>query len=240
MPNHVSNRIKMKGIRNLPLFSVDKYGSEHFDFNKMIPMPESLDVTSGSVETLAIMTALKAIEKPIARNYIAIKFKEVFWNDLEERIEKHLLSEHNEENTREELIELGLKYLRNAALYGSTSWYDWCRKNWGTKWNTYSFETISEDEIEFQTAWSAPIPVIEKLAEMYPDIEIEHYWADEDMGNNSGYCYYYNGEISGGYDETDQEAYEHYVMCWGETSCLYKDEDGDWQRRNCEDCTGCD
>lgn len=240
MPNHVSNRIKMKGIRNLPLFSVDEEGSEYFDFNKLILMPDSLILTSGSSETLAISVALERIRKGLGRTGVKVEVGGLYHRDLDERVKGYLESSYNKENTEEELVELGIKYLRNAALYGCTSWYDWSIKNWGTKWNAYSYVAISEDEIEFQTAWSAPIPVIEKLAEMYPDVEIEHYWADEDMGNNSGYCYYHNGEISGGYDETDQEAYEHYVMCWGEKNCLYKDEDGNWHRRNCEDCIGCD
>lgn len=33
----------------------------------------------------------------------------------------------------------------------------------------------------FQTAWSAPHPVLEKLTEMFPEIELEHEWADEDI-----------------------------------------------------------
>lgn len=239
MPNHVKNIIKMKGIKNLPLFSMDDDGYESFDFNKLIPMPESLQLTSGSCESLAIAVALERIRKGLGRSGVKVEVGSYLHNDLEERVKSYLESEYNKENTEEELVELGMKYLTNAALYGATSWYDWSVKNWGTKWNAYYSSIISEDEIEFQTAWSAPTPILEKLGEMYPDIEIEHYWADEDMGNNSGYCWYHKGETSGGYDETDEEAYEHYVMCWGETNCLYKDEEGNWQRRSCEDCDGC-
>lgn len=240
MPNHVKNIIKMKGITKLPLFSKDEEGKDYFDFNKLIPMPESLNLSSGSSETVAIMATLDAIRKSLGRSNVAMQFKGLFNNDLEERIKTHLESDWNKENTREELIELGLKYISNAALYGSTSWYDWCIRRWGTKWNAYGYEEISEDEISFETAWNMPGPVIEKLADMYPDIEIEHWWADEDMGSNSGYCYYHKEVSSGGYDETDQEAYENYVRCWGNTNCLYKDEEGNWQRRNCENCSGCD
>ena len=38
------------------------------------------------------------------------------------------------------------------------------------------------DALNFLTAWSAPHPVMEKLAEMFPDVGIEHEWADEDIG----------------------------------------------------------
>lgn len=48
MPNHVKNVVKMKGITNLPLF-VEENGKKCFDFNKIILMPESLNIESGSM-----------------------------------------------------------------------------------------------------------------------------------------------------------------------------------------------
>ena len=61
--------------------------------------------------------------------------------------------------------------------------------------NTES-ERLSEENarISFQTAWSAPHPVIEKMAEMFPDVQIMHRWADEDIGRNVGEREYRNGE----------------------------------------------
>lgn len=47
MPNYVSNTIYMDGIADLPLFT-EKDGVKAFDFNKIIPMPESLDIEDGS------------------------------------------------------------------------------------------------------------------------------------------------------------------------------------------------
>lgn len=50
------------------------------------------------------------------------------------------------------------------------------------------------------------------------------------------------GEIvEGDYCDTcSNEAYETYMECWGESECLYKDDEGLWQRRSCEECHGCD
>lgn len=236
MPNHVSNILKMKGIAKLPLFGEreNKYcegGIErYFDFNKMIPMPESLEVESGSTEDIAIEAVLRKLSKHrfLGKNYCSMDD-----DDYKKRVENHGKSE-------DELAELGLQYISNKIKYGATTWYDWCCNNWGTKWNAYELEIIDDDTIMFQTAWSSPEPVIEKLAEMYPDAHIEHWWADEDMGRNCGYREYGNGCWHGDYDDADsQEAYEHYIKCWGETNCLYQDEDGNWQRHTCEDCHGC-
>ena len=81
-----------------------------------------------------------------------------------------------------------------------------------------------------------------KLSEMYPEATIEHWWADEDMGSNDGYRVYRGGEIvEGDYCDTcSNEAYETYMECCGESECLYKDDEGLWQRRSCEECHGCD
>lgn len=65
MPNHVRNIVKMKGITALPLFTEkEDYDGKMvpaFDFNKIIPMPESLNVESGSVEDTAIEVAMRRI-----------------------------------------------------------------------------------------------------------------------------------------------------------------------------------
>ena len=63
MPNHVRNIVKMKGITTLRLFteSVTSRGNEWaFDFNRIIPMPGSLKLKAGSMEDLAIETALRS------------------------------------------------------------------------------------------------------------------------------------------------------------------------------------
>ena len=58
--------------------------------------------------------------------------------------------------------------------YGSDNWYDWSRENWGTKWNAcrtqINFDCGEELEIEFETAWDTPRPIIQKIREMFPKL----------------------------------------------------------------------
>ena len=75
---------------------------------------------------------------------------------------------------------------------------------------------------------------------MYPDLTIEHWWADEDCGNNSGYMLYENGNVYGDYDEQgSSDAYEHYDFCWGGSNCIYQDDEGNYHKHDCDTCTGC-
>lgn len=99
-----------------------------FDFNKIIPMPSSLMISS----------------PPQEKDMIIAK--------------------------------------ENLEKYGYTDWYDWCKANWGTKWPASDI-LISKEKINniykitFNTAWSPPFPIIEKLGQMYPDLLfIFHYF----------------------------------------------------------------
>ena len=50
-----------------------------------------------------------------------------------------------------------------------------------------------------------------------------------------------DGEIMcGDYDDPwSSEAYEHYNFCWGESDCIYVDENGDYRKRECDTCRLC-
>lgn len=228
MQNHVRNVIKMQGITELPLFTTCDDGTKAFDFNKLIPMPKSLELEAGSLEDVAIEAALRKLGKGTTMS--------------DERYAER--RKHYAKATDEELEKLGLQYISNSILYGHTTWYHWCIENWDTKWNAYDNKTVNNGCIKFSTAWSSPEKVIEKLAEKYPEAKIEHWWADEDTGSNTGYKAYENGretENSVGYfNNGSQEALNCYKFCWGKMpACFHKTADGQWTRHDCEGCTGC-
>ena len=107
---------------------------------------------------------------------------------------------------------------RERELYGKNNWYDWSVQNWGTKWNAYSFSRDG-NTIGFQTAWSAPHPILTELTGMFPGVYITHEWADEDIGQNCGTREYLNGEIVGEIiPENHREALEYAFEVWGYTA----------------------
>lgn len=54
--------------------------------------------------------------------------------------------------------------------------YEWCIKNWGTKWGTYEGQGVNRGprsaNLSFQSAWSPPHPVLDRLAALYPELSI--------------------------------------------------------------------
>lgn len=234
MPNHIRNVVKMKGIANLPLYTEEKdlMSGEmmwDFDFNKIIPMPEDLDLTESSIFDLAIeavVRKLNAAKRPYSRQITVADMNDESYCD----------SLTNCRETEDELLELGLKYITNVIRFGAATWYDWCQKNWGTKWSAYETRLFDADTLTFTSANTPPEPVLARLSKMYPDVEIEHWWASVSCGENTGYAKYSGGKLveSVSYDDYSPDACDTYVICWGETECFYQDEAGHW---NCRDCT---
>lgn len=111
--------------------------------------------------------------------------------------------------------------------------YNWCIANWGSKWNSYGYTADSgfkDGKLTFLTAWSAPHPILQKLSEMYPEIEITHEWADEDIGTNCGRYAYYDGErIEEYYPESNKERIEFAARVMNSDPsewCLYLNANG--------------
>ena len=111
------------------------------------------------------------------------------------------------------------------SRFGHNNWYDWNNWNWGTKWDCSESIYSQEDKmLEFQTAWSCPQEILLKMTEMFPDIQFNGSYADEDFGSNVGYIT--NG---GAYslDDLSEEACETAATLWGYEG-YYDDEKKEW------------
>lgn len=180
MPNHVKNRLIIEVPKGgmsigslISRFSTDK---SHIDFDKIIPMPKSLRITSGSLGNIGY----DYLKNHNVHNYLC-------------------LSDEN----KEEALKLGKQYVENEEKWGYTTWYEWSVDNWGTKWNAYGFEDIENFKTEetegciitFNTAWSPPLPIFQKLISNHPNAKFKLIFADEDAGSNVGVLYGENGNL---------------------------------------------
>ena len=99
---------------------------------------------------------------------------------------------------------------------------------------------MAENTIAFDTAWAAPVMVIDKLAQLFPGVEIAHYWADGDAGSNCGHTVYHNDRTKVDWiSDHSSEAYEIYTLCWGESDSLERDTDGNWHPVDDAACEVC-
>ena len=112
-----------------------------------------------------------------------------------EKEEKGLHFDFNTIITMPDTVFQGNLGTKEREIHGSNNWYDWSVGNWGTKWNAGNTQLYSDKirvnkgvavlEFSFDTAWSLPEPVYEKLAEMYPDLSITVSF-DEESGEFAG------------------------------------------------------
>lgn len=205
MPNHVTNYIKISGetkrIKELmEAVKYDDIGPGSLDFSKVIPKPSSLDIECGSNTD----KGLKAY-----RDFISVYTLEGTRKDLDllsinPAAEERFLKERTDID--KDVFALGKQAYQNIIMYGAPTWYEWSINNWGTKWNAYGYvekmdmSVLTESNtLWMNTAWAAPHPVILKLSQMYPDLSLEHEWADEDIGHNCGRKTYINGECTNTY-----------------------------------------
>lgn len=188
MPNYVRNIVRFKDItwnrfkEILKEINGDGDVSFSFDFNKIIPMPKSLDIeesSRGEKGYACYKAYLEEIESKMEKSE-------------REEIKARVMKEHNLE---EGDFELGKTYFENVQNYGATSWYQWCIDHWGTKWNSMQSCVPEGGVISFETAWSTPENVIKEMAKKF-NVGIEVTFADEDIGYNCGiYEYNKDGEL---------------------------------------------
>lgn len=187
MPNHVTNRLRVVHANEERVKEVLAYlksgESQFIDFNKIIPMPEELNIDSGSTGINGMKYILELLKI----------------TGRDEKFIKNFESQ-NEEQMKES-ISLGEQYLSNIQKYGYPTWYEWRNFHWGTKWNAYDQSFEEQGTIWFNTAWSGVSELIGALSIVFSDVDFYYTFADEDTGCNTGDGIIKNGDIDMYYPE---------------------------------------
>jgi len=193
MPNHYTTRFIVTGEPNeLTAFALkhivkatsDNNNSdvENFDFNTVITMPAKIkNTTSGSASEGGLIALgrddLCRIQPSEMLQWAWVKEAGI---TTVEGIRKYLAEKYPDG------VEEAKRQIENHKEYGSLNWHDWSIWNWGTKWNSYWFESnpflansSTRLEFTFQTPWNAPMFIIKKLIEMYPNLKFTIYGRDE-------------------------------------------------------------
>jgi hypothetical protein len=194
MPNHITNRLKFIGTDEQVKLAVEKYST----FNDKKPR-KSYD-GKFTYEKEGEKYALGWLDKETGifsrRNMEDVKgvpvgYKQDFedvWTAMPD-FNKVIPQPNNIFHGA-----LGNKEKEMCAKEGRPTWYEWNIKYWGTKWGGYTYEKISDNEFEFQTAWSSVPLIIHAISIAFPDLEIDYKYADEDTGSNVGHLKFKQGK----------------------------------------------
>jgi hypothetical protein len=178
MPNHITNWVEISGdeksIAKLKADTIKQFnnneqpaiGSEiYFDFNGIIPMPKELNETISPTEVVATQAEADKINLNYAKDDSPFKSDQTI---------KAITKAEQE---------------RRMSVYGADSWYEWAIANWSTKWGAYEAKLLLESPtklvLQFNTAWSPPSAIFDKLTEM--GLNVNCFWQDEDVSNFGEY-----------------------------------------------------
>jgi hypothetical protein len=237
MPNHITTvatvtgpaeRVEAFRVAHIRPTEERAHNREHFDFETIIPMPQSIkdtmrpfddkdrkpDEPKGSCGDAEVEfyaeACLKNPREFIVNLYPWLPADVKRWGDMKVWLEKQ----------KPVAAFYGKRALVAAAETGYSGWYEWSCANWGTKWGSYDYEERSREPgrfvFAFETAWSPPRPILAKLAEMWPELRIETKSIDEGGGAWSG---------SGGNVEETEETRELHMAVYGNTERIDPDPD---------------
>ncbi len=217
MPNHVTTRCIVTGpqpeiARFRELIFRFHDGDQILDFNEVIPMPLAIRDSEASPkwEQAAELLLIRSDTLSNSRGLSPINVERIRADvGLPEPAPmSYVAAAYLEKHPDEEAA--GKRRLLNIAETGYSDWYDWSCANWGTKWNSYFFGTDESGHgrlcFHFDTAWSFPTPIFEKLATMFPTLRFECACYDE-CWNFAGFGAF-NGEPAFKICEATDELYE--------------------------------
>lgn len=191
MPNYVKNKLEIigpktlvKDVKNFLKGEPYEDGKERLvDFNNIVKCPQVVtDV--GEISSNIVYTVKNKYNIPPHKNLLLRKLEML--NRERQRLES---LDH------EDLIALE-KACKAYEATGYIYWYDWNLDNWGTKWNAFSFDyDTPENIIIWKTANAGVIDLIRKISEKFPKVKFIYKWADQDIGNNCGLANIQGGKV---------------------------------------------
>ncbi|MGL5977883.1 MAG: hypothetical protein ACRCZJ_02715 [Erysipelotrichaceae bacterium] len=169
MPNYCINRVCLLGKHEEVerIFEHTKSKTSVLDFQKIVPMPESIKQTiHGSVGFASEAVWMYQNHQKIT-NYMAWLMERNGWEleglgiDIAQYEQSGLID-----------LDLGKRIVRNREQYqGCGDWYEWSLKFWGTKWDACDAYR-ENDDIFFETAWSPPLALLKSLSKQYPEVKV--------------------------------------------------------------------
>ena len=237
MPNWCWNNLAVSGEKEdmekfYDSLSKNKDGSIEFSFNDILPMPESLDIVSGS----NVDWAVRVLEAEYQNNWDKIDhlIKNPAWVQgtpikswMSKDEKRNVMLAHLKSKLSEKDLEMGETHLTNIEKYGHGNWYDWRCSNWGTKWDcSEPYINYAEDDgfgVGFESAWAPPVGVIQAIGKKFPNLNVELEYSESGMG--------FGGTLGfqGG------EYYDHEAdMVW-KSDCCGEDVHKEGWAEECED-----
>ena len=186
----IQEKEQKKAEKELLKFKKENFYGNTLTFKGSVPMPESLNITSGSSTDRAI-AYLKAYAGDNTKLDNILGYPWFYTDGIIDKkdslaVKRKKALKHMEKDLTNLNIEEGQKAIDNLEKYGHKDWYNWSIENWGTKWEPseggLSHCSPCELEAAFDTAWSPPIPWLQKVSEKYKNLKFALEYSEEGNG----------------------------------------------------------
>ena len=157
----------------------ENYSERYIDFNKIIKMPEELNIES-SCNGKLMQFLLFGEEDGIG--IISHEEAQDKFNELDD----------DEKNTG---FNLACQYYSNIQKFGHANKYSWIKKNWRTLNNAFDQVSISENQLSFMTISNGVPYMIEKLSLRFPAVQFKYNWVH---GSSEYKCTFVEGSFAEG------------------------------------------
>jgi len=193
---------------------------DDFSFQNVIPRPKELDVECGSIGDFGYAAFFSENSNDWKR---ILTYPWVIEKGITTR--EQLQAYFRNEDPKYE--ELGRIYYENIKKYGYHGWYGWNCDHWGTKWGACHVHVDREADdrvyIRFDTAWSFPEPIFNKLFEQFDDLDFVGTIDEEGgffYGNLTGHSMEFFDGVRPGNEWIDEEEDDEEIETPGHTRKL--------------------
>jgi len=154
---------QVKKVKDFIKGEPDKDEPKFIDFDKIIPVPTTLNVGA----------------KPSGKLVQFLVFGDPDGFGLLNRGDALKLFNDLSETEKKEAIDIGLKYQFNLKTYGCLTHGAYVSKAWKTRENAFGQKMISSNMIEFQTEIDGVPYLIGQLAKKFIDVQFKYRWNDD-------------------------------------------------------------
>jgi hypothetical protein len=163
-------------------FRTHDNGDQYLDFETIIPMPAILEGSESSSVVADGLYVLRRVDVLSADRRAGSEMLNWSWVKeagitTEEELKAELL------RRCPDCVERAKKAIALYETTGYGNWRDWCCDNWGTTCSRfaaiYPNDPPGTMHVHMATAWAPPLPVFEKLAQLYPELTFEVEGLDE-------------------------------------------------------------
>jgi hypothetical protein len=180
MSNWTSNQITLTGDPPRRQTFKDAVAGAHeaVDFGRFKPIPGDLTAIQCGTATELGLAGLSQehFDRVASAGWFAGTYPHVRT--------MHALRAKLERSAPEALI-VGRQALANIRTYGVPTWYEWCLREWGTKWNPSEVAVDDDPQrltYRFDTAWDAPRGIVGPFVDLAHSLGLSVVWVCRDEG----------------------------------------------------------